>query len=241
MSNDKAMKPRLLLVEDDAISRNFMMAALEALPAQVDVADSMATALLLESGCDAWLVDANLPDGSGIELLHALRMRSPSVPALAHTADDSPTLRARLIAAGFAEVLIKPLGAARLLDAVRQVLGDGSAKRFRVNEPAIASSILPLWDEQTALAALNGNIEHVATLRKLFLDELPQQCDAIVAALAANDHAAAAHHLHQLKASSGFVGAMRLNAAAARLEKALTDAVTVEAFTVTVGDTFSSG
>ncbi|WP_199915776.1 response regulator, partial [Xanthomonas fragariae] len=37
--------PRLLLVEDDAISRGFLQAVLEGLPAQVDCADSLSSAL----------------------------------------------------------------------------------------------------------------------------------------------------------------------------------------------------
>ena len=241
MSDDQGMKPRLLLVEDDAISRRFLQATLETLPAQVDIAESLASALEIEAGHDLCLLDANLPDGSGIDLLQALRLRSPSMPALAHTADDSPALHAKLIAAGFSDVLVKPLGAAQLLDAVRQALGDTMGTRFRVNEPAAATSILPLWDERTALSALNGNVEHVATLRKLFLDELMRQQEMIVLALQRGDEAAARHELHQLKASSGFVGALRLNAAAARLEKALMDGAAIDAFTTTVGDTFSSG
>ena len=240
MSHDQGMKPRLLLVEDDPTSRHFLQATLETLPAQVDIAESLASALEIESGHDLWLLDANLPDGSGIDVLRALRLRSPSVPALAHTADDSPALHTLLLAAGFADVLVKPLGAAQLLGAARRALGDTRGARLRVSEPA-ASPSLPLWDERTALAALNGNVEHVATLRKLFLDELMRQQEKIVLSLERGDEATARHELHQLKASSGFVGALRLNAAAARLEKALADAEAVAAFTATVRDTFSSG
>jgi len=241
MSDDQGMKPRLLLVEDDATSRRFLQATLEALPADVDIAESLASALEIEATHQLWLLDANLPDGNGIDLLQALRLRSPSIPALAHTADDSTALRAQLLAAGFTDVLVKPLGATQLLDAVRRALGDAHNARFHVNEPAAAASILPLWDERTALAALNGNVEHVATLRKLFLDELMQQQERIVLALQRDDEAAARHELHQLKASSGFVGALRLNAATARLEKALAEVAVLEAFTTTVGDTLSSG
>lgn len=41
--------PRLLLVEDDATSQGFFRAALEALPATVDVAGSVAQALQMGS------------------------------------------------------------------------------------------------------------------------------------------------------------------------------------------------
>ena len=126
MSNDQGMKPRLLLVEDDAISRRFMVAALEALPAHVDQADSVAAALAMPSDHQLWLLDANLADGTGIDLLEVLRSRRPGIPALAHTADLSPTLHAHLFAAGFAEVLVKPLTAAQLQQAVATLLNSAA-------------------------------------------------------------------------------------------------------------------
>ena len=80
--------PRVLLVEDDPVSRAFLGAAIQALPAAVDAADSMAAALALAAAgrYDLWLFDASLPDGSGSELLAKLRVRDASTPALAHTA-----------------------------------------------------------------------------------------------------------------------------------------------------------
>lgn len=239
MSGHKEMKPRLLLVEDDAISCSFMAAALEALPAEVEAVDSMAAALALEGGHQLWLLDVNLPDGRGIELLEKLRTRFPGIPALAHTADDSPVLHAELLAAGFADVLVKPLAAMQLQQAVRRQLGVVSASAMRVAEAGDAFHALPLWDQATALAALNGNQEHVATLRNMFLDELDRQHDEILSALQAGNHQSARKTLHQLKASSGFVGALRLNAAAAALEKSLADPATLEHFSACVRDTRS--
>ena len=145
-----------------------MRAALEALPAQVDAAGSIQAALALEGAYDLWLLDANLPDGHGAELLAQLRIRLPATPALAHTADDSPALQARLLQAGFAEVLVKPLTAERLQQAVRRWLGMARGAPLRVEETSNRFKALPLWDEAAALTALNGNQEHVATLRKMF-------------------------------------------------------------------------
>ncbi len=238
MSHDEGMKPRLLLVEDDAVSRVFLAAALEALPARVDVAETMAEALSREDGHDLWLLDANLPDGSGAALLRQLRRRSASTPALAHTADDTPALHAQLIEAGFAAVLVKPLSAAELQEHARACLGMATAEC--AGAEATSSADLPLWDEATALAALKGNREHVATLRAMFLGELPRQRDAIFKALQSQDHTGARRELHQLKASSGFVGALRLNAVSARLERALTDRDTFAEFDSTLKQTLSS-
>lgn len=241
MSNDQGMKPRLLLVEDDAVSGSFMAAALEALPAQVDLADSMAAALAMENKHQLWLLDANLPDGSGIDLLGILRSRSHGTPALAHTADHSPDLHAQLLAAGFDDVLVKPLTAAQLQQAVTRLLDNTPARPLRVQEVSVDFHVLPLWDQATALAALNGNQEHVATLRGMFLDELGRQHGQILSALHSANLEGARHVLHQLKASSGFVGAMRLNAAASALEKSLTDAAALERFSMTVHETRAAG
>ena len=241
MSDHKGMKPRLLLVEDDPISCSFMGAALEALPAQVDTADSIRAALALAGGHDLWLLDANLPDGHGTELLAKLRIRFPATPALAHTADDSLALRTRLLEAGFADVLVKPLGAAGLQEAVRRWLGLASDAPLRIGEASSPFMALPLWDEATALAALNGNQEHVATLRRMFVDELMRQHDVALDALGKGDTGLAKQVLHQLKASSGFVGALRLNAAAKNLENALSESSVARDFTAIVRDTLASG
>ena len=237
MSEHREMKPRLLLVEDDAISCSFMVAALEALPAEVETAASMAIASASEGAHDLWLLDVNLPDGSGIELLGTLRARCQNTPALAHTADDSPALREQLLTAGFAAVLVKPLTAAQLQQAVRRQLGPGPVPATCVAEAGTTLPSLPLWDQATALAALNGKQAHVLTLRKLFLDELGRQHGEIVSALQAGQHAAASRTLHQLKASSGFVGALRLNAAARALENLLDDPSTLEEFSACVAQT----
>lgn len=242
MSENQGMKPRLLLVEDDSVSCSFMAAALQALPAEVDTAASLRAALAHEGVYDLWLLDANLPDGSGTDLLADLRARFPTTPALAHTADDSPTLRAQLLAAGFDQVLVKPLTAMQLRQAAGRLLGiEPSRQLHSAGETDENSSDLPLWDQAAALAALNGNQEHVATLRRMFLGELASQHDEIHDALQAGDLEAAKKVLHQLKASSGFVGAMRLNAAAALLEKSLSDAGTLADFSLAVRDTQSSG
>ena len=231
------MKPRLLLVEDDSISCSFMAAALQALPAEVETADSMHAALARQSVYDLWLLDVNLPDGRGTELLAELRNRFPRTPALAHTADDSPALRTQLLVAGFDGVLVKPLSAAQLRQATVEALGLSSCGHLPAAEATGAPTEFPLWDQTIALAALNGNQEHVATLRRMFLEELAKQRDDIQASLRTGELEAAKQVLHQLKASSGFVGAVRLQAAAAALEKSPLDSQRLELFAAAVRDT----
>lgn len=215
------MTPRILLVEDDPTTHEFMRLALEALPATVLGARSQAEALAVAQTFDLCLVDANLPDGRGEELLGRLRARQPQLPALAHTADHSPALHAALCASGFAAVVVKPVTAAALGQAVRSVLApDTPLPQAAVR---VCSDDLPVWDDARALVALGGNPAHLQSLRGLFLQELDGQAAAINAALAAGDWAGAHQQLHRLRASSGLVGAARLQAAAQTLDTSLPD------------------
>lgn len=209
-----APMPRVLLVEDDPASRLFLAGALEAMPATVVVAGTVADALRLAADSpafDLWLVDANLPDGSGAGLLRGLRALDQATPALAHTASRERDALDALLAAGFAEVLVKPLTAATLQAGVGRVLG--IAGPARIAEPPMRCGKLPVWDDGAAATALGGDPAHVAALRALFLAELPAQRDAVLAALDRGDTGAAAAELHRLQASCGFVGAARLAAA----------------------------
>nr|WP_231118103.1 response regulator [Lysobacter silvisoli] len=206
-----ARAPRLLLVEDDPTSRTFLTAALQALPAEVDAADSLAAAVTLGNAQDyaLWLFDANLPDGSGVELLARLRARHPRTPALAHTAAADADVLDTLIAAGFVEVLVKPLPAAAVRAAVARALGLEPHDQRAIAQTAYGDK-RPIWDDQAAASALNGNSAHVDTLRGLFLQELPVTHEAILGAAHRADLTTVRNELHKLRASCGFVGAARL-------------------------------
>ncbi|WP_193312652.1 MULTISPECIES: response regulator [Xanthomonas] len=214
MASNQDPVTRLLLVEDDPISRAFFDATLQALPARVDLADSVASALARAQtqAHDLWLIDANLPDGSGSDLLRQLQRQRPGTLGLAHTADTSATVRAQLLDAGFADVLLKPLSTERLLQSVRRLLARG-----RLGGTAGTAEPTLDWDETTALAALNGERAHLIALRELFLAELPGTRDAVASALQLSDDQAVRSHLHRLQASCGFVGAARLARAVRQL------------------------
>jgi DNA-binding response OmpR family regulator len=215
----RAGRPRFLLVEDDIISRGFFKAALETLPADVDTADSLASALAsAEPGAhDLWLIDVNLPDGNGAQLLRELRRSHPDTPALAHTADGDTSIHARLREAGFSDTLVKPLGRDQLLKAVRRALVNSPAGIAVAPAPAAIELNGQDWDETAALAALNGQRNHLIALRELFLAELPGVRDAVEQAVDQHDERQLRSQLHRLQASCGFVGAARLGRAVRQL------------------------
>lgn len=233
-----SIPPRILLVEDDPVSRSYLCTALQALPATVDAADSVAAAVALVAAqrYDLWLFDAHLPDGSGIELLLRARARDPDAIALAHTATDDPDLFAALAAAGFREVLAKPLPVAAVRSTVRRALGlrgDGDAD----GDASTADAGLPVWDDDAAERALNGNRAHIATLRSLFVAELPGLRERVAAAARSHDFEGVQGELHRLRASCGFVGAARLAHATQALHRDAASVLLLRSFDEAAQDT----
>lgn len=233
---NQASKPRVLLVEDDPVSRAFLAAAVASLPATVHEAASIAEALALalDGEHDLFLIDANLPDGCGVDLLRELRMHA-NAPALAHTAATRRSDLDALIEAGFVEVLVKPLGAAQLQHAIGRTLHGTTSVAAT---PRCGK--LPVWDDEAALAALNGLRPQAMQLRALFLRELPSQRDAVVAAACAGDIAKLHAQLHRLQGSCGFVGAARLSVAVLALREVPDAADALENFVHAASDTLAS-
>lgn len=209
--------PAVLLVEDDPTTLAYLQAITEALPARVETATCLADALrLAQSRTYAlWLVDANLPDGTGIDLLRHLRAQCAATPALAHTAARGQCELDALLAAGFGEVLVKPVAAGQWHAAIRRHL-HGHARTTHAPVAAAPLDTLLLWDDDAAAAALGGHRANVDALRGLFLAELPAQLDALRSGGADQREG----QLHRLRASCAFVGAARLDAAVRDLQDA---------------------
>ena len=227
----------LLLVEDDPVSRAFLVEALTALPARVDAADCIAAAETLagEHLHDVWLIDAHLPDGDGRQCLQRLRALHPEVPALSVTAEAFREELDALCEAGFLEVIQKPVTIALLLASVRRALGQRA-----VIVMAETGAKLPHWDDAAALAALAGNAAILSTLRALFFAELPSQCAQAEVAFARADADEVRAILHKLKASCGFVGAARLRQAVQVWSEAPLDAARRQRFAGAVEDIFAT-
>lgn len=230
-----APMPRILLVEDDAISAAYMGEVVASLPSQVDVAGSIAEALTL-AGTHRYtllMIDAHLPDGRGATLLQALRAQGVLAPALAHTAADEITLRDDLLAAGFVDVLRKPLGMAELKQALRRHLPQAMAT------PASIADV-PRWDDAAALAALGGQRVNVDALRGLFMEELPGQRHRITRACIEGNQAGVRDELHRLVASCGFVGAAQMAQVVRRMQAAPLDMDALAALQSAVDDVLTS-
>jgi DNA-binding response OmpR family regulator len=110
LTDDAKNTRRLLIVEDDQATRFALGRILQSAGFDVSLADNLRNALNQWNGQHCVLLDLHLPDGSGLELLAALRDQkypSPQV-AICSAALDSE-LQAALHTHGPLTVFTKPI------------------------------------------------------------------------------------------------------------------------------------
>jgi len=218
---------KLLLLEDDSVSRTFLADVLVAAGHHVcAVSDGLeALGYARQQHFDVLLLDLHVPGLSGDQLLAnlragaadpALRAASAESRAIVLSAEMDRARRASLLAAGFADVAMKPIAGEALLALVEA----HSASL----EPANAASALEntaVWDDAAALAMTGGMQATVTALRGLLLAELPAQKQRLATAFAAGNWESVAAELHRLRAACGFCGAAQLGRAATQISTEL--------------------
>ena len=113
---------RLLLVEDDDLLGDGLVAFLRSEGHVVDWARSVTAAdAHLGESFDAWLVDWQLPDGSGLDWLRLRRARGDSTAAIMLTARDRLGDRLKGLDSGADDYLVKPFAPEELAARLRAV------------------------------------------------------------------------------------------------------------------------
>jgi DNA-binding response OmpR family regulator len=103
-------------VEDNALVSSAMRILFENAERRVSIAASVAEALGVGKSdpADLVLLDLTLPDGSGLDLVQPL-LAAGCKTIVALTGHDDPETRARCLAAGCADVFVKPVPARELV------------------------------------------------------------------------------------------------------------------------------
>ena len=71
---------------------------------------------------DCLLLDAHMPQMTGLELHQQLVRRGVKIPTIVYTADDAPEAQARYMAAGVTDYLRKPIGGDELLAVIERAV-----------------------------------------------------------------------------------------------------------------------
>jgi Response regulators consisting of a CheY-like receiver domain and a winged-helix DNA-binding domain len=206
----EAIRPRVLVADDDPGSCRFLCDGLRSLGARVETCtDGMAAWERARTEVfDLLLLDCRMPGAGALRILGLLRddprAQSTDSVAVATTAELDPDDRQLLLAAGFSEILIKPCGLADL----QRVLA-------LVQPEQLDACVL---DNRAALTA-TGDVTTMQALRLLLRDELAllhQELDSL-----SQDHAGFSERLHRLRSSCGFCGAAALSSQTILLQQQL--------------------
>jgi len=166
---------RLLLVEDDDLLGDGLVAFLRSEGHVVDWARSVAAAdTYLGEFFDAWLVDWQLPDGSGLDWLRQRRACGDTTAALMLTARDRLGDRLKGLDSGADDYLVKPFApeelAARLRAVCRRSAGTAT-HRMQIGPPAagievdLAARCAHVKGVRTALTGREWAVLEALTLR----------------------------------------------------------------------------
>jgi two-component system cell cycle response regulator DivK len=118
----------ILLVEDDDTNRKLVRIVLgDGYRISEAVSVEQALALLQHEKPDLLLLDIRLGDGSGLDVIRAVRADPAfdQVPALAITAQAMKDDESRFLAAGFDAYLSKPIDTRRLPETVERFIREG--------------------------------------------------------------------------------------------------------------------
>lgn len=118
------MSARILVVEDSSAMRAFVRAALEESAVAREVVEAAsgfeALRILPREAFDLAIVDINMPDVNGLELIRFMRGSDAhkATPLLVISSEASPRDRERGLSLGANRYLAKPFTAEALVDAV---------------------------------------------------------------------------------------------------------------------------
>ena len=172
---------RILLVEDNEVNREVFMEMLQRLGHRVTTASDGESALvkLTDEGFDAVFMDVQLPGIDGLEVTRRFQQSGGTTPIIGLTAHTSRESMDRCLVAGMKTVLSKPVDSTQLAAALR----------------------LSTDTDEVLLEIAGGTPAFLQRVRDAFARQTPGLLAAIRDAVASNDMAAVARHVHTLKGS----------------------------------------
>lgn len=129
-------KPRLLVVEDDAVLAQAIVSEAASWGIQAEIATNLATAreAIARIQPDIVLLDLCFPGGveNGLDLLAELSTVQPSVPVIVFTAHESFAQRVTVARLGGRGFLQKPVSPKHIMEAIAQVLQQSNTSEAKL-------------------------------------------------------------------------------------------------------------
>ncbi|MFS8069493.1 MAG: response regulator, partial [Byssovorax sp.] len=237
---DHAARPRLLLVEDNAVNQRVGVVMAEKRGYQVDVASNGLEAIdaVMRGGYVAVLMDCQMPKLDGYSATSEIRRREVTTrtPIIAMTADAGPGAREKCLAAGMDDYLSKPMSGDELdrllhkwaplpgspgrwpMDSAPDSAPVSSVSPSRRPTPIVRAPAVDIAALEKLRAMRQGDSDLVLEVIDLFLQETPDRLTALRDGLARGDFPLIARVAHTIRGSAGHIGAKALTALCARVE-----------------------
>jgi CheY-like chemotaxis protein/HPt (histidine-containing phosphotransfer) domain-containing protein len=218
---------RVLLAEDDLSNQLFARHLLERDGWHVEVAQNghEAVAAFASGLYDAIVMDCEMPGMDGYRAAAEIRYREGRrhTPIIALTAHDSHSDRARCLAAGMDDCIVKPPTPAALEAALERAVAGTSplpATPAPEDVPAPPTSSAPVLDRSRLELVCGVDPAVGLRLADVFTSSARERIAHLATAEAHGDVETIRQLTHTLKGSSAAIGATRMEQASARLGKA---------------------
>jgi two-component system nitrogen regulation response regulator NtrX len=190
------MKPRVLIVDDEANIRRMLGALLKAEGYDTEEAPNGNAALLTldQVHPDAILLDLQMPPGpDGLETLRQLRERDPSTPVIMMSGKAQLTDAVQAIKLGAFQFLEKPLTPEAVLVALRSAL---ELTRAKAENRALRSQLGPRAD-------LVGKTATMEEVRALIAQVAPTEARVLIMGESGTGKELVAHAIHRASHRAG--------------------------------------
>jgi CheY-like chemotaxis protein len=206
---------RILVVEDDEVSRYVAQSLLESLgcPATVVPGGAQALELLQREEFDLVLMDCEMPELDGYETTRrARRVLERRIPIVALTASSTSEDRQRCFDAGMNDILAKPFGKSALNDVLCKWLAPqpshANAQSLKDKVETLPVIDVGVFDELRE--TLNWRPGPLWKVYGPFLEAAREVASMVAGPAGSWDMAALARRLHSLQGSAGLVGARQV-------------------------------
>lgn len=221
-------RARILLVEDNVTNQLVAQGILGQLGLQVTTTvanGQQAVDALVADSYDLVLMDIQMPVMDGDEATSIIRdpasaVRNHAIPVIAMTAHAMAEDRGRFLALGMNDHVAKPISAESLGTVLARWLpkADDQDPKDRTRDNSLASESDQLWDRAGMLQRLENDQSLAGHVISCFLEDSPNQINALREAITAGEAQAAGLIAHNLKGAAATIGGEAVCALALTME-----------------------
>jgi PAS domain S-box-containing protein len=221
-------KARILLAEDNITNQQVALGILRKLGISADAVANGAEALeaMKSIPYDIVLMDVQMPIMDGLEATRNIRdlksmVLNHTVPVIAMTAHVMQGDREKCLDAGMDDYLSKPVTHQTLAAMLKKWLPEYPEQTAQEEQMTVQSheADSPVWDKRGMLERMMNDEDLAQKIIDVFLEDIPQQIQALRTLLKTGDVSNAKRLAHSIKGASANVGGERLRAIALEIEK----------------------